>query len=301
MQKDSPLPPPTDYFPIAVVRSIPTIGRTSTKLIFDYLYKKGISKQKLLASLSQFIRKGIIDEKQAESIKVNYDEQEIFLGKSFQRISDMRLIGFYDNEYPPLLRHCDTPPAFLYARGHVMDWQDAMVVAVVGARNMTPYGKMATETITHGLAEFGAVIVSGLMYGVDTTAHFAALQARGYTVAVLGYGFDHIYPSNHRPVLNEFLKLGGTLYTEYAPWQPPIASNFPNRNTIVAGMAEAVLVPEAAEGSGTMITTDYANDNGRTVFAVPGPIDNPYTAGTRHLVNEGATLVASAQEIISNL
>lgn len=290
-----------ELFPIAVLRSIPTIGRRTCYAVYQRLKKQTLSNAVVLGSLEKLLKQGVITEKQLLAIQSNYSEQEKLLQFSFDRIRDMRLIGFDDAEYPPLLRHCDDPPAFLYARGANVDWQDATVIAVVGARNMTAYGKMATETIAHGLAEFGAVIVSGLMYGVDITAHFAALQAHGQTVAVLGYGFDHCYPADQRPVLEEFLRLGGTLLTEYAPWVPPIAGQFPARNTIVAGMSEAVVVPEAAEGSGTMITTQYALDNGRTVFAVPGPIDNPYTAGTRHLLNEGATLVSSADDIIASL
>lgn len=290
-----------ELFPIAVLRSIPTIGRRTCYAMYQQLKKQGLTKEVVLGSLPKLIRSKTINEKQLLAIQSNYSEQEKLLESCFDRIRDMRLIGFADAEYPPLLRHSDDPPAILYVRGGVIDWQDATVIAVVGARNMTAYGKMATETIVHGLAEFGAVIVSGLMYGVDITAHFAALQAHGQSVAVLGYGFDHCYPQEQRVAMTEFLRLGGTLYTEYAPWVPAIAGQFPARNTIVAGMSEAVVVPEAAEGSGTMITTQCALDNGRTVFAVPGPIDNPYTAGTRHLLNEGATLVGSADDIIASL
>lgn len=291
----------TDLFPIAVLRSIPTIGRKSVYEMWKKLHGRELGKEVIMGKLAQFVKKGLIDKKQNTAIKNSYDEQEKLLMQTWERTRGMRLVGFEDAEYPPLLRHSDNPPAFLYALGPVVDWQGAIVVAVVGARNMTDYGKMVTEKFAHELAEFGAIVVSGLMYGVDTTAHMAALEAGGQSVAVLGYGFNHSYPEDHQSQIQRFLKLGGTLFTEYAPWIPPVAGQFPARNTIVAGMSEAILVTEAAEGSGTMITVQSGIDNGRHIFAVPGPIDNPYTAGTRQLINEGATLVASAAEIIAQL
>ncbi len=291
----------TDLFPIAVLRSIPTIGRKSTFDIWRQLRGRELSWQVVAGNLARFVRNGVIDKKQKTAINNEYTEQEKKLRSAFAQLRDVRLVGFSDDEYPPLLRHSDSAPAFLYARGPIIDWKDAMVVAVVGARNMTEYGKMVTEKIAHELAEAGVIVVSGLMYGVDTTAHFAALEVHGQTAAVLGYGFNHCYPEEHRKELGRFLQLGGTMYTEYAPWIPPIAGQFPARNTIVAGMSEGIVVTEAAEESGTMITVQAGIDNGRHIFAVPGPIDNPYTAGTRQLINEGATLIASGADVIFEL
>lgn len=290
-----------DFFPIAVIRSISKIGRRTTFCLFEAVKKRQIKPEAILGNLHSLIGRKTLTHKQYVTILKKYSEQEKALITILADLRDIRLVWFDDAEYPPLLRHSDDPPAFLYGRGAIIDWQDATVIAVVGARNMTEYGQFATEKIAHELAERGVIVVSGLMYGVDTIAHLAALQAGGQSVAVLGYGFNHCYPEEHRLQLESVLRLGGTLYTEYPPWQPPVAGQFPARNTLVAGMSEAVLVTEAAEESGTMITVQSALDNGRQVFAVPGPIDNPYTSGTRHLLNQGAVLVASGDDVISLL
>lgn len=290
-----------DWRILSVVKSVPGIGRRTAFRLFRALQQQQISADQIAGFSTQLIDQNLITEKQFESIKKNYFEQEKSLDQAISQFRDMHLVTFDDQEYPSLLRHSDDPPAFLYALGPSIDWWEASVVAVVGTRNMTEYGAYVTRKISSELADLGVIVVSGLMYGVDTAAHLAALEFGGQSVAVLGYGFQHCYPEDHQHHIERFKKLGGTLLSEYPPWQPAIAGQFPARNTIVAGMSEAVVVTEAAEQSGTMITVQSALDNGRQVFAVPGPIDNPYTSGTRYLLNQGATLVASGQDVLAQL
>lgn len=286
---------------ILVVRSIATIGRKSAFVLYQALQKSQIKPEDIVAANRCLCTKKLLSQRQIDAIKKKYSEQENSLEKALRLWPRLRVIWFHSQEYPALLRHSDDPPAFLYALGPVIDWTETTVIGVVGTRNMTEYGKFATEKIAGELGRLGVIVVSGLMYGVDTTAHLAALETGGQSVAILGYGFDHCYPEEHRPAVEKFLAMGGSMYTEYPPWQPAVAGQFPARNTIVAGMCHGVVVTEAAEQSGTMITVQSALDNGRHIFAVPGPINNPYTSGTRYLLNQGATLVASGEEVIGVL
>lgn len=284
-----------------VLRSLPSLGRTTVFRLYQAWQNRQIKPEAILGLHASLIAEKLLSQKQYETVIKSFSEQKKLLIHALAQFRDIRLIWFHDLEYPPLLRHSDNPPAFLYARGASLDWQEAIVIGIVGARNMTSYGEMVTKKIAGELAQLGAIVVSGLMYGVDTTAHLACLNAGGQTVAVLGYGFNHCYPEDHAAALDEVLVKGGTLLTEYPPWQPAIAGQFPARNTIVAGMCQAIVVTEAAEQSGTMITVQYALDNGRSIFAIPGPIDNPYTSGTRYLINQGATLVASGEEVVREI
>lgn len=179
-----------------------------------------------------------------------------------------------------------------------MVWKNVPVVAVVGARNMTAYGEQVTSALAGGLSRCGATIVSGFMYGVDCAAHRAALENNGTTVGVLGYGHDFVYPENQKELMQEWLEQGMTFVSPFAPSVAPRRGNFPARNRVVASMSHAVVVTEAAEKSGSLITASYAAQEGHVVCAVPGPITNPYTRGTRELINQGAALVAGAEEVL---
>jgi DNA processing protein len=238
--------------------------------------------------------------KQYVSIRsTNRDHIVSLLEKRLER-GECRLIVADDEEYPPLLRQSDAAPPVLFARGQGIIWSDYLpAVAVVGTRTMTAYGQFATQQLVSELAVQLVPVVSGLMYGIDTTAHIAAQRAGGRTIAVLGYGFDHCYPEEQRPIVEEVLAKGGLLLTEYPPWQPARRGNFPARNSIVAGMSSAVVVVEAALGSGSLLTAQYALDDNRQVCAVPGPITNPYSEGTKWLINQGATLITSASDLLA--
>jgi len=209
-----------------------------------------------------------------------------------------RLVSYRDAEYPALLRELPDAPLHLIVRGDELD--DAPAVAIVGARHATPYGLDVASRFGEELAQAGVTVVSGLARGVDGAAHRGALRGGGRTVAVFGAGIDVIYPPEHAD-LAAAVAAGGTLVSELPCGTPPLAEHFPSRNRIIAGMTHGTVVVEAAEQSGSQITARLALDQGREVFAVPGRIDSPLSAGTHRLIQEGAKLVGSVEDIVSEL
>lgn len=175
------------------------------------------------------------------------------------------------------------------------------MIAVVGTRHVTDYGRKVTYSLARDLATAGFTIVSGFMYGVDAIAHGAAIDAGGKTIGVLGFGFDYMYPKSHASLAKRMLETGNTLVTEFEPEVPAMPQNFPRRNRIVSGLCLGVVVTEAAKNSGSMITARLAVEQGREVFAVPGPIDSLYSEGTKELINLGAKLVTNVSDIVDEL
>lgn len=202
---------------------------------------------------------------------------------------------------PDTLRSIPQPPSAL----HVVGDFDALLsrprVAIVGSRKVTPYGRQVTEKFSRELAEQGAVIVSGLALGVDSIAHQACLNAGGQTIAVLPTSLDEIYPASHRGLAEDILKRGGAVISEYPSGTPSLKKNFIERNRLVSGISDGVLITEAAVRSGTLHTANFALEQGRTVMAVPGNITNPTSEGTNHLLKTGAVLVTELQDILDAL
>jgi DNA processing protein len=203
-----------------------------------------------------------------------------------------------DPDYPALLGAVPAPPA-LWVRG-VIGADDALAVAIVGARRATPYGLEAAERLASELAARGVTIVSGLARGIDTAAHRGALAAGGRTVAVLGCGIDVVYPPENRE-LARAIEAQGALVSQFAPGMAALPGHFPARNRTLAGLALGVVVVEAAERSGALITAGFAGDLGRELFAVPGRITSDASAGTNRLIQDGAKLVTCWQDIVSEL
>lgn len=206
-----------------------------------------------------------------------------------------------DETYPASLRELYDPPFCLFVRGTIP--KDGFNLAVVGTRKYTTYGKQVTEEIVTGLAENGITIVSGLALGIDGIAHEATLRSGGKTIAVLGTGINdaHIYPSVHRNLANRIINAGGAIISEYPPGALPSRFGFPKRNRIVAGLSSGVLVTEAPEDSGALITAQSTLDLGREIFAVPHPITSPNSIGTNTLIKNGAHLINSAKDILEIL
>lgn len=201
----------------------------------------------------------------------------------------------------PLLSQIPDPPTHLHIRGTLPD-QTLPTIAVVGTRHITPYGRKVTRDLTSALVRVGFVIVSGFMYGVDAVAHETTIEAGGKTIAVLGYGLDApYYPASHARLADRILASGGCLVSEYAATEPARPENFPRRNRIVSGLSLGVLVTEAAKKSGSLITARLAGEQGREVFAVPGPIGSRYSEGTKELVNLGAKLVTRVEDILEDI
>lgn len=207
------------------------------------------------------------------------------------------LIGLDEEDYPRLLKEIYTPPAVLYCRGRLLEEEPCL--ALVGSRRMTPYGKKAAEIIASGLSRDGVTVVSGAAYGIDSAAHVGALKVpESRTIAVLGCGVDVAYPRSHEKLLEEIAQRGAVI-SEYPPGTTPQPGFFPQRNRIIAGMSHGVVVVEAAERSGSLITAELALSEGRDVFAVPGSIFSATSEGTNRLILQGAKLVRSAADIIS--
>ena len=210
---------------------------------------------------------------------------------------DIRLLTLSDAAYPGRLKNIYDPPALLYCKGRLPLLDDLLCVAVVGTRDCTPYGVACAEKLGFGLASGGAAVVSGLAKGIDAAAIRGALRAGGVTVGVVGNGLDVYYPYESR-YLYEEVASAGILLSEYPPGTEPASGHFPVRNRIISGLSLAALVVEAPEKSGALITAATALEQGRDVFAVPGPIDAPASVGCNCLIRDGAGLVSDASDIL---
>lgn len=212
---------------------------------------------------------------------------------------NIQVLTWDDDGYPIRLRDINNAPPVLYLRGTI-DTGDEWAVAIVGTRRITPYGCQVAERIAVKLANSGITVVSGLALGVDTVAHQASLEAGGRTLAVLGCGVDRIYPPQNR-ALAEKVIANGALISDYAPGTPPEATNFPPRNRIISGLSLATVVVEAGVKSGALITADFALEQSREVFAVPGNVFAPQSRGPNRLIQNGAHPLLDPQEILDIL
>ncbi|WP_017727297.1 DNA-processing protein DprA [Halalkalibacterium ligniniphilum] len=216
---------------------------------------------------------------------------------SYYQKKQVKLVSFFDKEYPKLLKETYDPPWVLYCKGDLNLFQKRKSIAVVGTRNPTNNGIHSLKKLLPPLIEQNWVVVSGLAYGIDFEAHKLAVDAEGHTIAVLGSGFDQIYPKAHQAFAEKIAE-SHLLISEYPPYRKPLPWQFPARNRIISGLSLGLLVVEAKEKSGSLITADQALEQGRDVFAVPGSILNPAANGTNRLVQQGAKLVIDAQDIL---
>jgi DNA processing protein len=214
---------------------------------------------------------------------------------------NISFVSFYSPQYPEILRTIFDPPLGLYVRGSLP--QNSLNIAFVGSRKATPYGKTATNMLVRPLAAKGVTIVSGLAYGIDAEAHRATLSVHGTTVAVLGNGCDEqtMYPRAHRELARQIIAEGGAVISEYPPKTSGLSYFFPQRNRIVSGLSRALVIIEASEKSGALITARLALDQNREVFALPGPITSETSHGTNSLLREGANPALSAEQILETL
>jgi len=217
----------------------------------------------------------------------------------FERLEklNVQLISCWDEDFPELLRKIHDPPALLYLRGRLPVHS---CFAIVGSRRATVSGLQLTYEIAAGLAEQKICIVSGLARGVDSAAHRGALSVAGATIAVLGCGIDRIYPPDNARLFLE-IATDNAILSEYPPGTPPLSGHFPGRNRIISGLSQGVLIVEATENSGSLITGDFALEQGRELFAIPGNVQHPNSRGTNRLLKEGAQLVTEVDDILSAL
>lgn len=211
----------------------------------------------------------------------------------------IQVLTWEDEAYPRFLREIDQPPPVIYVRGDLIA-EDEWAVAIVGTRQVTPYGRQVTSELASFLAGHGITVVSGLARGVDRVAHESALKAGGRTIAVLGSGVDRIYPPEHQNLAERITERGAVI-SDYPMGTPPDSTNFPPRNRIISGLSLATVVVEAGETSGALITATFAVNQGREVFAVPGSIYAPHSKGTNRLIRDGAHPLLRFDEILEEL
>jgi DNA processing protein len=207
-----------------------------------------------------------------------------------------RVVTLMHEEYPPLLKNVFAPPPLLFVRGDITLCQQGGV-AIVGSRAFSPYGRRVAREVARDLALAGKSVISGLARGIDTAAHMAALEAGGHTVGVLGCGLDVAYPPENLELIED-MAVKGAVISEFPLGAPPAAGNFPVRNRVISGLAQAVVIVEAGRKSGSLITARHALDQGREVFAVPGPVGSPQSEGCHDLIRQGARLLSSARDLL---
>lgn len=214
--------------------------------------------------------------------------------------SGIRLAVPGDGSFPQRLAAIQDAPPLLFYRG-ILAGDEKRAIAIVGSRRETRYGREQAFRFAYDLAQAGVTIVSGLARGIDTAAHLGALEAGGRTIAILGSGIKRVYPSENEALAERIVENGGAIISEFAPNAEPLAYRFPVRNRLVSGLSQGVLLVEAREKSGTLITVGHALLQGREVFAMPGPVDAPGSAVPHRLLREGANLATCAMDILEDL
>jgi DNA processing protein len=223
--------------------------------------------------------------------------------KELERVRALRadVLVLDDGTYPALLREISDPPLTLYVKGAWSACLEEPCVAIVGSRHCSTYGQNAAAMLARDLAARGVTIISGLARGIDAAAHRGALEAGGRTVAVMGTGIDDVYPRDHRKLVDEILTKGGAIVSEFPLGTPPAPQNFPYRNRVISGLSLGVVIVEASENSGSLITARLALEQNREVFAVPGNITSKKSFGTNFLIKGGAKLVQMWQDVAAEL
>lgn len=227
--------------------------------------------------------------------------RQLDLAAEWQRVerAGAHVLTWDDEAYPANLRETDAPPPVLYVRGEIRP-EDLLAVAIVGTRRASAYGREVAHMAATELAHNNVAVISGLALGVDTVAHRAALDAGGRTIAVLGSGVDQVYPAQNRE-LADAIMANGAIVSEYPIGTRPEANNFPPRNRIISGLSRGVVIVEASQRSGALITAQFAAEQSREVFAVPGSILHPGSAGCNELIRQGATPFLSVNDVLDQL
>lgn len=254
------------------------------------------------SNLDKLIKAGIDDNIAMEFIS---ERSKIEPEKEWEKLEkeNITVITIDDLTYPPLLKEIYDPPALLYIKGRWEKGLDEFPLAVVGTRQITPYGRQTVLEIVAPLAQAGISIISGLAIGIDAAAHEAALGQNGRTIAVLGSGLDeeNIYPTRNRQLAHRIIEKGGAVISEFPTGTLPLRHHFPIRNRIISGLSLGTLVIEAAEDSGSLITARSALEQNREVFSIPGSIFSPISIGPNNLLKMGAKVVTEAQDILDAL
>jgi DNA processing protein len=290
------MPDPAQSIPWMALRSLPGVG----VVIFGRLLQKFSTPEEVFrASYDQLVQVKGVSPTLAQAI-TKFDDWSRW-DAAWKRLVKLggEVITCVDARFPAALKQIPYAPPFLYVKGPLLP-QDEMAVAVVGTRKPSYYGRKTSYGLAADLCRHQVTVVSGLARGIDTAAHQAAVDSGGRTLAVLGCGLDMVYPPENRE-LYHLIPRQGALISEFPLGTPPEARNFPIRNRIISGLARGVVVVEAGLKSGTHITANYALEQGREVFAVPGPIDLPGSVGPHRWIQQGAKLIREASDILEEL
>ena len=275
---------------------ISLINNLGIKKYRKLIKKFGSKKEIWNLSKSQIIKIGI-DEKTAEMLTNLQIKQDIGRHINYMEKNKIEIISIEEKEYPKLLMQIPNPPINIYVKGNVKALNETNI-AIIGCREATEYGKQIAQKISSQLATSGLNIVSGLARGIDSQAHLGALQVKKKTIAVVANGLDTIYPEENTKLAEQILEYNGSIISEYPLGVKAKKQYFPMRNRIISGLCNGILVVESKPKSGTLITVDFALEQGRDVFAIPGNIDSINSLGTNNLINQGAKLVTSYKDIL---
>lgn len=236
-----------------------------------------------------------IGEAIAKEIIISKNEKILNYHIKYMKKNNIKIININEREYPQVLKEIYDPPISLYVKGNIEKLNNKNI-GIVGCRECTTYGKKSAEYFSYNLSKQNINIVSGLAKGIDSYAHLGSLNT-GNTIAVLGNGLDMIYPKENLELANEIIKRGGTIISEYPCGTKPDKMKFPARNRIISGISSGIIVIEAKEKSGTLITVDFALEQGRDVFVVPGNINSINSVGTNDLIKQGARVVTTYEDV----
>lgn len=279
---------------LIALQLIDGLGSARLKMLLDFYQDPAILWQIPTAELKEF--------KLPQNILNNLEQGRLSLDPAIelQKVRDygIQIVSLYDENYPEALKQIYHPPVLLYYVGKIPDLNSS--IGIVGTRQVTGYGRLVTKSLTEGLVDRNFSIISGLARGVDTIAHQTAVDFGGQTIAVLGGGLNNIFPSENTALAQKIARSFGAVISEYHPDAPSLPGNFPARNRIISGLSQAVLVTEAAKGSGSLITAQFALEQGKTVYAVPGPINSAQSEGSLELIRDGAKLVTKAEDILED-
>lgn len=286
----------TETDALLVLNAVPGVGNATIRKLLEYY---GSAQKILSLTENDLSAQQVVSAKLAESI-VQFPKEQ-FLSKELALIAehDVRVLISSDEQYPLSLGAIADSPVVLYVKGRLPE-DLSLSVAVVGSRSASVYGTSVAQQWSARLAELGFTIVSGMARGIDTAAHTGALKAHGQTVAVLGCGLAHIYPPENKKI-RDAIAAHGAVISEFPMEALPLPFNFPRRNRIISGLSRGVIVVEAAEKSGALITADFALEQGREVYAVPGKVDSPTSRGVHGLIKQGAKLVSCVEDILEDL
>lgn len=280
---------------MAALGAVPKISTTVWRAINNYFPSYEAAWK---ASISELQKASVPESFILELTEFRKMYSPVDIWEKLERNS-IEIISVMDDGYPELLKEIHNPPFLLYIKGKLTK-ADENAIAIVGSRRCTDYGKSAALDTASKLAESGITIISGLAFGIDTQSHKGALKAGGRTIAVLGNGLDQVYPAENFDLAQQIIK-NGAIISEQPIGMPGLIQNFPARNRIISGLSKGVLIVEAGEKSGTIHTANFALEQNRQLYAIPGPIYNPLSTGPNNLLKMGAKAVTTPNDILEDL